>query len=104
MVTAPRDYYYNYDSVLTCKVVITSCEDPSPPWLGRDGQLSLPGQLLLRVTRQIRNSPLYFSCCCYLVTSTGEAGNVGGKNQRENTHVCEDLTAEVISKVVVRLK
>ena len=40
----------------------------------------------------------------YLKAPTGEAGNVGGEDQRENTHVGEDLSAEVISKLVVRLK
>ena len=40
---------HQFYCVLTCQVVITACEDPSPPGLGRDGQLSLPGQLLLNI-------------------------------------------------------
>ena len=40
----------------------------------------------------------------YLVTSAGKAGNIGRKDQREDTHVCEDFFAQVVGELVVGLK
>ena len=40
----------------------------------------------------------------YLVTTPGEAGDVGGEDQGQDAHVGEHFSAQVVGELVVRLK
>ena len=40
----------------------------------------------------------------HLVTSSGEAGDVGGEDQGQDAHVGEHFSAQVVGELVVRLK